>query len=178
MNHQDHVRLLEKGVPEPGGVWADLGAGDGAFTLALAELIGATGTIYAVDRDEGALRRLVRAMQQQFPAVTLHTLAGDFSGEAKHALPLPPLDGVVMANSLHFIRHKAETLARVRGYLKPEGRLLMVEYNSDQGNVWVPHPFSYPSWERLSRESGFGHTELLATYPSRFLREIYAAASW
>ncbi len=178
MNHQDHVNLLRNGVPAPGGVWADLGAGDGAFTLALAELIGATGTIYAVDRDAGALRRLARAMHQHFPAVTLHTLTGDFSDAAPQPLPLPPLDGVVMANSLHFIRHKAGTLARIRGYLQPGARLLVVEYNSDQGNVWVPYPFSYATWQRMSRESGFAHTELLATYPSRFLREIYAAASW
>ena len=80
--------------------------------------------------------------------------------------------------SPYFIRNKAGTLARVRGYLKPTGKLLMVEYNSDQGNTWVPYPFAYPTWERMSRESGFGHTELLATYPSRFLREIYAAVSW
>jgi ubiquinone/menaquinone biosynthesis C-methylase UbiE len=174
MNHHDHVTLLRKGVTQPGGVWADLGAGDGAFTLALAELIGETGTIYAVDRDQGALRRLARAMQEQFPRVTLHTLVGDFD----RALPLPALDGIVMANSLHFIRSKDSTLARVRGYLKPKGRLLMVEYNSDQGNMWVPYPFTYPTWEKLSRASGFEHTELLATYPSRFLREIYSAASW
>lgn len=174
MNHHDHVNLLRRGVVAPGGVWADLGAGDGAFTLALAELIGDTGTIYAVDRDQGALRRLTRAMQAQFPNVTLHTLAGDFA----RALSLPEVDGIVMANSLHFLREKAATLARVRGYLKPGGRLLMVEYNSDQGNLWVPHPFSFATWQRMSRENGFEHTELLATYPSRFLREIYAAASW
>jgi ubiquinone/menaquinone biosynthesis C-methylase UbiE len=174
MNHRDHVRLLQKGIPQPGGIWADLGSGDGAFTLALAELIGATGTIYAVDRDQGALRRLTSAMHDQFPDVALHTLVGDFD----RPLPLPQLDGIVMANSLHFIRNKAATLGRVRTYLKPTGRLLMVEYNSDQGNLWVPHPFSYPTWERMSRESGFEHTALLATYPSRFLREIYAAASW
>ena len=171
MIHHDHVTLLRKGVTQTGGVWADLGSGEGAFTLALAELIGDTGTIYAVDRNEGALRHLAKAMQTQFPAITLYTVVGDFD----RPLKLPPLDGIVMANSLHFVRHKAGTLARVRGYLKPEGRLLMVEYNSDQGNLWVPHPFSYPTWQRMSRESGFGHTELLATYPSRFLREIYAS---
>jgi ubiquinone/menaquinone biosynthesis C-methylase UbiE len=174
MNHHDHVNLLQKGIVQPGGIWADLGAGDGAFTLALAELIGDEGTIYAVDRDQGALRRLARAMQDRFPAVTLHTLVGDF----ERPLALPPLDGIVMANSLHFIRNKEATLARIRAYLKPEGRLLMVEYNSDRGNIWVPYPFAYPTWQRMSRASGFDHTELLATYPSRFLREIYAAASW
>lgn len=174
MNHQDHVRLLRNGVTETGGIWADLGAGDGAFTLALAELIGDKGTIYAVDRDEGSLRRLAKAMQGQFPNVALHTVVGNF----ERPLQLPMLDGIVMANSLHFIRDKKAMLARVRSTLKPTGKLLMVEYNADQGNVWVPHPFSYPTWQRMSRESGFGHTELLATYPSRFLREIYAAASW
>jgi ubiquinone/menaquinone biosynthesis C-methylase UbiE len=174
MDHQDHLNLLRKGVTQPGGVWADLGAGDGAFTLALAELVGATGTIYAVDRDEGALRRLAQAMRTRFPAVTLQTVVGDFT----RALTLPPLDGVMMANSLHFVREKEVVLARVQGYLQPGGRLLMVEYNSDQGNLWVPHPFAYPTWERMSRASGFEHTELLATHPSRFLREIYAAVSW
>ena len=174
MNHHDHVALLTNGIHVQGGVWADLGAGDGAFTLALADLIGTTGTIYAVDRDEGALRRLARAMQQRFPEVTLHTQRGDFD----RPLQLPPLDGIVMANSLHFIRHKAGTLARIRAYLQPGGRLLMVEYNSDRGNVWVPHPFAYPTWQKMSQACGFVHTELLATYPSRFMGEIYAAASW
>lgn len=174
MNHHDHVALLQRGVTQSGGIWADLGAGDGAFTLALAELIGDSGTIYAVDRDAGVLRRLVRAMQNRFPNVTLHTLSGDFD----RPLDLPPLDGIVMANSLHFIRNKTPTLTRIRSYLKPGRRLLMVEYNSDQGNMWVPYPFSYSTWARLSQASGFEHTELLATYPSRFLREIYCAASW
>src|SRR5688572_2216061 len=139
MNHHDHVALLRRGIPQKGGVWADLGAGGGAFTLALADLIGDTGTIYAVDRDQGALRRLAKAMQEEFPNVTLHCLVADF----ERPLQLPPLDGIVMANSLHFIRNKEGTLGRVRGYLKPTGRLLLVEYNSDQGNTWVPYPFTY-----------------------------------
>ena len=44
MDHSDHVNLLRNGVL-PGGVWADLGAGSGAFTLALAELAGPETTI-------------------------------------------------------------------------------------------------------------------------------------
>ena len=39
-------------------------------------------------------------------------------------------------------------------------------------------PFGYPTWQKMSRECGFEHTELLATYPSRLMGEIFAAASW
>jgi hypothetical protein len=48
MNHTDHVALLARGVrQDEGGTWADLGAGTGAFTLALADLIGPHGVIHA-----------------------------------------------------------------------------------------------------------------------------------
>ena len=97
--------------------------------------------------------------------------------EFARPLDLPPLDGVVMANSLHFQRSKDPIIRAVRGYLKPTGRLLLVEYNTDRGNPWVPHPLSYRTWEALARRNGFDDTWLLATRPSRFLGEIYAAAS-
>ncbi len=174
MNHADHVDLLRGGIPAPGSLWADLGAGSGAFTLALAELIGPNGVIHAVDQDRRALSELARSMQDRFPAVALHTHAADFT-RPKH--DLPPLDGVVMANSLHFHRHKEPILSLIRSYLKPGGRLLLVEYNVDRGNPWVPHPISYPTWEALARRAGFAETRLLASRPSRFLKEIYSALS-
>ena len=176
MNHTDHVNLLRGGVPAPGGVWADLGSGTGAFTLALAELLGSGGEIYSVDKDRGALREQERAMQARFPEVTVHFLTADFT----QPLKLPRLDGIVLANALHF--QKYGTQGRVgqllKSYLRPGGRLILIEYNVDHGNLWVPHPLSYQSWEKLARECGFAHTQLLATVPSRFLGEIYAAVSW
>jgi hypothetical protein len=42
----------------------------------------------------------------------------------------------------------------------------------------VPHPISYPSWERLSAEAGFEGTRLLKRVPSRFLGAIYSALSF
>lgn len=173
MNHDDHVNLLRAGVPAAGGVWADFGSGTGAFTLALADLIGADGVIYAIDRDAAALNEQRRAMHSRFPAVQHHTINADFT----RPLELPPLDGIVMANALHFVREKDAVLVRLRGYLKSGARLLMVEYNVDRGNTWVPYPFSYTTWAALAGKHGFTDTRLLATRPSRFLGEIYSAVS-
>ncbi len=173
MKHADHVNLLRGGVPAPGGVWADLGAGTGAFTLALAELLGPAATIYAIDKNAADLRELTVAMCERFPEVGLRAVTADFTGP----LDLPPLDGVVMANSLHYLRSKDAMVQRVRAMLKPGGRLLIVEYNVDRGNLWVPYPLSYRTWESIAAPSGFTETRLLATTPSRFLQEFYSAVS-
>jgi ubiquinone/menaquinone biosynthesis C-methylase UbiE len=98
MNHNDHKQLLQKGIPGPGGVWADLGSGTGAFTLALADLIGPAGYIYSVDRDRSSLREQERTMRASFPAVRVEYILADFT---QH-LDLPPLDGIVMANSIPY----------------------------------------------------------------------------
>lgn len=173
MNHADHVNLLQGGIPAPGGVWADFGSGAGAFTLALAELIGADSTIYSVDRDAGALREQEAAVRARFPGVRLVTMAADFT----QRLDLPPLDGAVMANALHFVRRPEGVVRLLYDYLKPGGRFILVEYNTDQGSTWVPYPLSYATWEKLARRGGFRETRRLAARPSRFLREIYSAVS-
>lgn len=173
MDHEDHVYLLRGGVPGVGGTWADLGSGRGAFTLALADLIGPTGHIYSVDKDQRALREQERTMSEQFPLTNARYIAADFT----KPLELPPLDGVVMANSLHFLRRKDETLQLVRGYLKPGGHLILVEYNADRGNMWVPYPMTFETWQKLAHQNGFTTTRLLAKVPSRFLNEMYAAMS-
>lgn len=174
MEHPDHVALLRRGVATTGGVWADFGAGRGAFTLALAELLGGGATIYAIDRDRGDLRRNAEAMRTRFPDVDAHYLVDDFTS----ALDLPALDGLVMANSLHFQRDQAPVLDLLRGYLRPGGRMLVVEYNIERGNAAVPYPAPFERWERLARDAGFGHVELLARRPSRTFAEIYSAAAW
>jgi ubiquinone/menaquinone biosynthesis C-methylase UbiE len=170
MDHADHVRLLRGGVT-PGGTWADLGAGTGAFTLALAELVGPEGEVIAVDRDRGALRELERALRPG--GATVRSLAADFT----KPIDLAFLDGMVMANSLHFVRDKAPVLALVHKMLKPSGRLLLVEYDADSGNTWVPHPMSFETWRALADSNGFTRTRKLASVPSRFLGRIYSAVS-
>ncbi|HET6846691.1 MAG TPA: class I SAM-dependent methyltransferase [Anaerolineales bacterium] len=174
MNHIDHVNLLRPAALAPGGTWADLGAGSGAFTLALRELLGPQAEIYAVDQDAASLNELSRAFGKRFKGTAgLHVLEADF----RRSLKMPPLDGVLMANSLHFHKKKAPILRQVRGLLKPGGTLLVVEYNVDRGNPWVPFPFSYETFKDLAAEAGFDPARLLTMHPSSFLREFYSAAA-
>jgi ubiquinone/menaquinone biosynthesis C-methylase UbiE len=175
MNHSDHVALLRQGIPGQGGVWADFGSGTGAFTLALADLLGPTSSIYSVDRDASALRQQEQAMRSFSPGQHMTYLAADFT----RSLDLPPLDGIIMANSLHYVRDKEKDaqLQRVYHYLRPGGRLLLVEYNIDHGNMWVPYPLSYDRWERTAQRNGFVQTRLLVRRPSSYLKEMYSALS-
>jgi SAM-dependent methyltransferase len=173
VDHRDHVALLSGGIPASGGTWADLGSGEGAFTLALADLLGPTGVIHTVDRDKRALDVQLRALHDAFPGVSVIAHAADFT----RALALPLLDGIVMANSLHFLRDKLATLQLLRGYLGPNGRLILVEYDADRGNPWVPFPLSFETWASLAADAGFRETTRLAAVPSRFLGSIYSALS-
>ena len=86
MDHRDHVGLIRGGLdPSPGPRWLELGAGEGAFTLALADLLGAEAWITAIDRDRRALDRLADAMAERFPACRLTTRVGDFRDDALSA---------------------------------------------------------------------------------------------
>ncbi len=174
MHHTELVGLLRDGIDAKGGRWADLGAGEGAFTLALADLLGPGANITAVDRDEVSMRGLSAEMAKKFPGTELEVVAADFTRPTS----LSSLDGIVMANSLHFVRDKRPVLARVHEMLKPGGRLIVVEYGSDRGNPWVPHPFSYERWVQMAAGAGFERTRMIGTLPSRYLGSMYSAVTF
>jgi ubiquinone/menaquinone biosynthesis C-methylase UbiE len=173
MNHADLVALIQEGVAEQGGSWADLGSGEGAFTLALADLLGPGAHITAVDRDASALQELAIQMGKRFSKVAVETKVADFT----RPLRLSGLDGIVMANSLHFVRDKGPVLEAVRSMLRPGGKLVIVEYGTDRGNPWVPHPFTFERWTQMAAQAGFEKTRLLQTIPSRHLGSMYSAIS-
>ena len=173
MNHTDHVNLIHSAIPTTGGLWADFGAGSGAFTLALAQCLGQSATIYAIDKDASALRQNQNALAAQFPAITTHYRVADFT----QPLDLPALDGLIIANALHFHRHKQPILRQLIRYLKPAGHFVLIEYNVDHGNQWVPYPFTYATWATLAASVGLTNTHQLSARPSRFLHEIYSAVS-
>ena len=103
------------------------------------------------------------------------TLTADLGGP----LDLPELDGLVAANSLHYIPRDRQVavIQNLAAHCRPGAHFVVVEYDADRGNPWVPHPFSYPAWERLAEAAGLVATRRIGRVPSRFLDAIYAAES-
>ncbi len=173
MDHQDHLRFLQDAVS--GSDWAELGSGRGAFTLALAELLGPGATIYSIDRDPSALRLQQDEMRAHFPETHVSYLHADF----RYPLDLPRLDGLLMANSLHFTPRdqQAGVVRQARGYLKPGGRLVLVEYDASRGNRWVPYPLTFEMWQALAAQCGLAGTRLLHRRKTQMLGGMYSAES-
>jgi SAM-dependent methyltransferase len=171
VTREDHIALISRAAGNAGGRWADLGSGGGAFTAALCELLGARGRIVSVDRDARALRAQERELRARFPEAQLEFVAADFTD----ALPLADLDGIVMANSLHFQRDACETLEGVRRCLAPGGCVVVVEYDISAPNPWVPFPLPFARLGEIAACAGLAAPVLLGTRPSRYHRRVYAA---
>jgi SAM-dependent methyltransferase len=173
MEHDERVALIADGVF--GRTWAELGSGRGAFVTALADILGPDGCIYSVDRDPSALRKQQELMQANFSKVPVTYLHADFT----RSLDLPLLDGILMANSLHFVPYEDQVavVTQIGSYLRPGGRVVVVEYDTDRGNMWVPHPFRYERWEKTAGQAGFSSTRPLAYRPGSFLEGMYSAVS-
>ena len=131
MKHADHVALLAGGVTQgEGGTWADLGAGTGAFTLALADLIGPHGVIHAIDRDRASLAELRSAFVSALPQAELRIRSADFT----RRLDLSQLDGVVMANALDFaLTMTCRTAEKMDRFLRVKECGLPDEATSEEG---------------------------------------------
>jgi ubiquinone/menaquinone biosynthesis C-methylase UbiE len=173
MEHEEHVALIRPGVH--GKTWAEFGSGRGAFVLALAELLGSEGRIYSVDRDPSALHKQKELVQARFPEASITYLHADFT----YPLQLPRLDGILLANALHFVPYlrQVNVIRQARTYLRPGGSLVLVEYDSERGNMWVPYPFKYKRWEETAAQAGFSATRQLSYRSGSFLQGMYSAES-
>jgi SAM-dependent methyltransferase len=110
-------------------------------------------------------------MRSLFPSLTLQTIHADFT----KPLDLPPLDGIVMANSLHFQRDACAVMAHAVRWLKPGGKLVIVEYDMGRPSPWVPHPLTFARLAEAATCAGLSAPRLLATRPSAYNGSVYSA---
>jgi len=168
-------RLLSPCISERGGVWADFGCGEGIFTAILFELIGPECEIHAVDKSQRALSRLKDNFRETFPSAALHVHHADFTSP----LPLPTLDGCTLANALHFIRdeHKWHVLEQLAKNIKSDGKIIVIEYNTNRGNYAVPFPLPEDEFINLARKLDLRNPRIVTRVPSSFLGEMYAGSA-
>lgn len=173
MDRNDAKELLADAVPSGGSAWADLGAGDGTFTRALVELLGPEARVHAIDRDRRAVAELER-LAKRLPGV--RPRLADFSS------PMDPpegdegtLDGLLLANALHFVADAPVVLARLVRWLRPGGRVVLVEYDRRPASRWVPHPIPAEDWPALARAAGLSRPAVVARRRSAFGGDLYVA---
>ena len=145
--------------------WCDLGCGTGTFTMALAQSLASGSTIHAVDLDQRALG----GIPDQYHGVTIRKVLGDLRSPG---LRLPPVDGILMANSLHFIQDQRLFLRKL---LSVTARFLIVEYERSRPSLWGPYPVGFETLRELFSETGVQRVEKLATRRSRFGGSMYSA---
>ena len=154
--------LIEWALPQS---WCDLGCGNGAFTTALAQLLAPGSMIHAVDFNPGALQDV----PDHYSGVEIRKTLGDIGSPG---LRLPAVDGILMANALHFIQ---EQQALMRRLLSVTDRLLIVEYERSKPNRWGPYPVGFERLRQLFAQEGVERVERLAIRPSLFGGTIYSA---
>ena len=149
--------------------WADLGCGDGIFTLALAGILPPGSVVHAMDRDRLALQRIPGT----YHGTSIVTHERDFTAQP---WPFAELDGILLANSLHYVRDQVALIRECQRNMHASGRFLIVEYDTDRANPWVPYPVSVVSLERMFASVGYSAIEMLGTRRSIYQRaRIYAA---
>ncbi len=152
---------------ETPSTWADLGCGSGVFTRALANQLSANSKIIAIDSEK-----------QTFPENIGNDVQTDFmlANFEQENLLSPVLDGIMMANSLHYIKEKEEFLKKSQSYFKQKGRYLIIEYDTMKGNPWVPFPIDFQHLKTLFLNLGFEKVSRLGERTSKYgLGNLYAA---
>src|SRR3984885_14250984 len=114
-----------------GSTVADVGAGVGYFTWRLAERVGAKGVVYGEDIQQPMLALLSKKMSTRHP-----TNVGAGLGTVEDPkLPANSIDLVLLVDVYHEFSEPEKMLDRIREALKPQGRIVFLEYRAEDPDV-------------------------------------------
>ena len=149
-----------------GDVVADLGAGTGLFEAPLAYAIGTRGRVYAVEIDKGFLDEIDRKVEELHIS-QIETVLGT---PTDPKLPTRAVDLALMHDELHHVEQRQAYLKSVAQYVKPGGRVAVVEFNPKDS----PHKddakliVSKEQGAAMMAEAGFAVAEDVALFPDKW----------
>jgi precorrin-6B methylase 2 len=159
----------------PGMAVADVGAGTGYMSLRLAKRVGPTGKVYANDLQPEMLRRL-RDNAAKAGLTNIETVQG---GESDPKLPAGQLDLVLLVDVYHEFSKPREMIDKIRESLKPDGRLVLLEYRKEDPNVPIreEHKMTVGEVKAELEPQGFLMSKVIETLPRQHILILTKAAA-
>ncbi|WP_221269422.1 class I SAM-dependent methyltransferase [Mucilaginibacter sp. X5P1] len=155
MRDEDAISLIEKAISgHELQVWADLGCGSGTFTKALNSLLPTGSHIIAVDREK-----------QQLDLPNVDFMRANFEWDD---LKLSGLNGILMANAIHYVAEKAALIRKLEPMFTGSPRFIMIEYDIDRANPWVPFPITFKQLQTLFGTLGYHKIVKVSERPSAY----------
>ena len=147
-------RVVEALAVKPGMKVADLGSGSGLFTRPLAKAVAPGGVVYAIDVDAALLKIVERSAKEAGIANVSTVLA------ATDDPKLPePVDVIFICDTLHHIANQGPYLKTLRQYLKPRGRIAVIDFAARWPEGHEPMRYSLDQLEGWMKDAGFARTQ-------------------
>lgn len=148
---------------EPGSTVADVGAGSGYMTLRIAKRVGPGGTVFATDLQT----EMLQAIQSKVKAAGLSNVRLVQGTEGDARLPEGAIDLALMVDVYHELWHPQLMLQSIRRSLKPDGRLVLVEYRKEDPSIPIAdaHRMSVADARREVEAEGFTFDRVTSGLP-------------
>ena len=160
---------------KPGMVVADVGAGTGYMSLRMAKRVGPTGKVYSNDLQPEMLRRL-RENAAKAGITNIETVQGE---EADPKLPAGRMDLVLLVDVYHEFSKPREMIDKIRESLKPDGRLVLLEYRKEDPKVPIreEHKMTVAEVKAELEPQGFVLSQVVETLPRQHILILTKAAA-
>jgi ubiquinone/menaquinone biosynthesis C-methylase UbiE len=162
-DEENPVKVVEALELKGGEVVADVGAGSGYYTFRLAPKVGEKGRILAVDIEPKMLEEM-KKKREELKIANVELVRGT---ETDPKLPEGGVDLVLLVDVYHEFAFPYEMMRAIRKSLKPDGRVVLVEFRKEDPRVPIKevHKMSEAQIKKEMEAVGMSHVKTVGTLP-------------